>query len=101
MVKQTARKLAWVALTAAMLLWFPLRAEVVFSDDFEDMDLGDDWVMLHDDSVHLGFETRPEFVHSGKASFRITAPNPTGGTKVMHGYEYRESDSWILSLIHI
>ncbi len=84
-----------VTMTLCFGLFSALGAEIIFSEDFEDLDLGEHWEILHEDSAHAGFETRGEFVRSGKASFRLTAPNPTGEAYEIHGYQYRESDSWI------
>jgi hypothetical protein len=85
------------AVTMAVCLMFfsTLRAEIIFSENFEDMDLGEHWEILHDDSVHAGFETRADYVRSGKASYRLTSPAPQGEAYEIHGYQYRESDSWI------
>lgn len=53
----------------------PAAAQVVFSEDFESGSLEGNWIPFHEfgDSITSGFEHRPEYVHSGKASFRLTA----------------------------
>ncbi len=84
-----------IILALCLAVFTGLRAEVIFSEDFEDMDLGESWEILHDDSVHAGFETHAGFVRSGKASFRLTSPTPEGEAYEINGYQYRESDSWI------
>ena len=72
-----------------------LPGETILSEDFESMDLGERWEKLSDDTTRANFETRPEYVRSGKASYRITSPEPVGEGYRIHGYQYRESDSWI------
>jgi hypothetical protein len=73
----------------------PVRPEIILREDFEGLDLGGRWEKLSDDTTKANFETRPEYVRSGKASYRITSPEPEGEAYKIHGYEYRESDSWI------
>jgi hypothetical protein len=65
-------------LTAAfcvMLLFSPANAKVILDEGFESGRLTGDWVYYWEfgDSVNSGWETRPEFVHSGKQSFRLTS----------------------------
>lgn len=51
------------------------RDRVIFSEDFESGSLEGNWVRYFEfgDSITSGFEHRPEYVHSGKASYRLTA----------------------------
>ena len=51
------------------------RAEVILKEDFESGNLTGDWVLYWEfgDSLTSGWETRPEYVRSGKQSFRLTS----------------------------
>lgn len=73
----------------------PAAAEIVLQEDFDDLSLNGKWEKLSEDTTEANFETRPEYVRSGKASYRITAREPEGGSYEIHGYQYREADSWI------
>ena len=60
-----------------------LKAETILVEDFESMDPGECWERLSNDPLRADFETRREFVHSGKVSYRLTTPaheghRPTG-----------------------
>ena len=72
-----------------------LRAEVIRSEDFESGVLGQAWERLSDDTTRADIESRPEFVHSGRCSFRLTSFAHKGPEQKIHGYAYKESDSWI------
>ena len=52
------------------------QCNIVFSEDFESGSLDGNWVPFHEfgNWTTSGFETRPEFVHSGKKSFRLRMP---------------------------
>jgi len=72
-----------------------LGAEVIFREDFESGKLGQQWERLSDDLQRADIESRAANVRSGKYSFRLTSFAVAGEEKVMHGYAYKESDSWI------
>lgn len=48
---------------------------MILDENFDDGVLEGDWVLYHEfgDSLSSGFETRPEYVHSGTKSFRLTS----------------------------
>lgn len=69
--------------------------QVVFREDFESGVLGEKWERYRDDPARGGVETRPEYVHSGKYSYRISAPAFQGEGKSVGGRVLRESDSYI------
>lgn len=69
--------------------------QVVLREDFESGVLGEKWERYRDDPVRGGVETRPEYVHSGKYSYRISAPAFQGEGKSVGGRVLRESDSYI------
>jgi len=73
----------------------PAASQVVLSEDFESGSLGKDWERYKEDSIRGGFETRSEYVHSGKKSYRITTLAYTGEEKIIRGHTYKESDSWL------
>ena len=87
---------AVVTMLMAFALMCPsLRAEVLFTEDFESGELGGKWEVYREGEEYGGFETREEFVHTGGMSYRITGPVPTGEGRMEHGRYYKESDSWI------
>ena len=86
-------------LLAASLFGVSARAEVILREDFESGTLGDRWERYKDDPVLGDFETRPEFVHSGKKSYRSTRPANLGEGRVANGRVVNESDSWIRTWI--
>ncbi|HUU29001.1 MAG TPA: hypothetical protein VM123_14425 [archaeon] len=60
-----------------------LAGEVVFSDDFESGVLAERWEGINSTRPEgLGFETRAEYVHSGKRSLRLTAHENGGNASV-------------------
>ncbi len=73
-----AMQLLAVVITLALLT--PPRAvcETILSEDFESGKLGELWEKNTDDTLRLDFEHRPEYVHSGKASYRVTTLNRDG-----------------------
>ncbi len=72
----------------------PDDSRVVMSEDFESGSLGDGWERYRNDTARGDFEMRPEYVHTGKKSYRLTAL-ATGEGKTIRGRVYRESDSWL------
>jgi len=84
-----------VAMGIGQLCVSPLSAEVIFREDFETGSLGPGWERLSNDPARADIESRPEFVHTGKNSFRLTSFAVEQEEKIMHGYAYKESDSWI------
>lgn len=80
---------------AFVMLSVPARGEIIFSEDFESGSLGGRWEKLSEDPGRGDFEYRSEHVHSGKASFRITSFANRESEKIIKGYAYKESDSWI------
>ena len=91
-------------LLAAIVLYAGLpapnvRAEVIFSEDFESETLGERWEKYRDDPVRADFETQQKFVHSGKKSYRLTRPANLGESKTSDGRVVSESDSWIRTWI--
>lgn len=63
--------------------------QVVFAEDFESGSLEGNWVLYHEfgDSINSGFEHDPLHVHSGKASYRLTAVSRDGdesGSNIMY-----------------
>lgn len=86
-----------MALSIAVLIFniSTLKSETILVEDFESMHLGERWEKLSGDPVRADFETRREFVHSGETSYRLTSPAHEGEAYEIHGYKYKESDSWI------
>ncbi|HUU27172.1 MAG TPA: hypothetical protein VM123_05100 [archaeon] len=73
------------------MVLFSSRAEgrTIFSEDFESGSLEGNWVLYHEfgDSVTSGFEHRPQYVHLGRASYRLTAVDRQGqesGSNIMY-----------------
>ena len=64
----------YLVLLAAGVFFSGARGEVIFSEDFESGSLGEKWERYREGQEYGGFETRAEFVHSGKMSYRVTAP---------------------------
>ena len=79
----------------ALLYTTPLPAETILREDFETDSLSLAWERLSDDPARADIESRPEYVHSGKRSFRLTSFAVQEDEKIIHGYSYKESDSWI------
>ncbi len=65
-------------LVATLLAALPLRAETILREGFESGILGASWERNTTDTTHLNFETRPQYVHSGQTSFRVTTPDRQG-----------------------
>ena len=69
---------------AAFLLSFSLAAacrldaQVILKEGFESGSLGPGWEKNTQDTTRLAFDYRPQYVHSGKASFRVTTFNRDG-----------------------
>ncbi|MBW7995171.1 MAG: hypothetical protein FVQ81_01105 [Candidatus Glassbacteria bacterium] len=84
-----------ILLALAVAVPASVRAETILREDFEDLSLEGKWEKLSGDTTEANFETRPEHVRSGKASYRITALEPEREAYQIHGYQYREADSWI------
>ncbi|HUU28848.1 MAG TPA: hypothetical protein VM123_13640 [archaeon] len=64
-----------------------LRSEVLFTEDFESGSLGQQWEKNTDDPARSDFEYRPQYVHSGKASYRLTTLDRGGkdmGSNIKH-----------------
>jgi hypothetical protein len=80
---------------AAGLFCAAALGQVVFSEDFESGVLGERWEKYSEDPVRGGIETRAQYVHGGKQSYRISAPAFQGEGKTVGGRVLRESDSWI------
>ena len=55
-----------------------LTAEVILRESFESGELGRGWEKNTEDRARLDFEYRPQYVHSGKVSYRITTLNRDG-----------------------
>jgi hypothetical protein len=91
----TATKRLGRALAAAALFCAAAQGQVVFSDDFESGSLGDRWERRSEDPARGGFESRPEFVHGGSKSYRVSSPKFVGEGRNLDGRVLRESDSWI------
>ncbi len=72
----------------------PEDSGVVMSEDFESGSLGDGWERYRNDTARGDFEMRPEYVHTGKKSYRLTAL-ATGEGKTIRGRVFKESDSWL------
>lgn len=70
-----------------------IRAEVILHEDFESGELGSRWERGKEDPARGDFETRPEFVHSGRKSYRLTALAYQGEAKILKGYPYKESST--------
>ncbi|MBW7995122.1 MAG: hypothetical protein FVQ81_00840 [Candidatus Glassbacteria bacterium] len=88
-------RIAISILTALQLAALPLAAEIIIDEGFESGALGDNWERYKNDPERGDFESRPEHVHSGKKSYRITTYAVTGETRLIRGHEYKESDSWL------
>ena len=87
--------LAAAGLIAGLFCSPPEVSWVVLSEDFESGSLGQEWERYRDDPVRGDFETRPEYVHSGKKSYRLTTLAHTGEGEIIRGHVYKESDSWL------
>ncbi|HUU28859.1 MAG TPA: hypothetical protein VM123_13695 [archaeon] len=88
----------FVLLQAALILGlfcYPAASEVILSEDFESGSLGDKWEKYNEDPARGGFETRPDYVHSGKKSYRLTTLAYKGEGEIIRGHAYKQSDSWI------
>lgn len=92
-----ARSFIAAAMLYACLNVPEIRAEVIFSEDFESGTLGERWERYSEDPALSGFEERDSLVHSGKKSFRINAVVSKAKESTSRGHPYRESDSWIRS----
>lgn len=90
----TLLSLARTGLSAGLFCAAAL-GQVVFQEDFESGELGNRWERYSEDPARGGFETRPRYVHSGKKSYRISAPAFQGEGKTAGGRVLRESDSYI------
>ena len=90
----TIPSLAREALAAGLFCAAAL-GQVVLSEDFESGVLGERWEKYSEDPVRGGAETRPQYVHGGKKSYRISAPAFQGEGRTLDGRVLRESDSWI------
>jgi hypothetical protein len=88
-------KLFSLLIMAAVIIYSPIRGEIIFSEDFESGALGEGWEKYRDDPVRAGFETRSPYVHSGGKSYRITSPANVGEGRIVRGRTLKESDSWI------
>ena len=84
-----------LASSAFLLIPVPARSGIIFTEDFESASLGQRWEKLSDDPGRGDFEYRVRHVHSGKASFRITSFANKEPERIIKGYTYKESDSWI------
>ncbi len=85
-----------LAVAALITLLMPNAfGEIVFSEDFESGTLGNRWERYKDDPARGGFETRPEHVHSGKKSYRLTALAFEGEEEILKGHAFKQSDAWI------
>ncbi len=72
-------KFIWLLFILFLVLPISLHAQVLLHEDFESTALNTArWETNVDSSRRGGFETRPEYVHSGKQSFRLTAPENGG-----------------------
>ncbi len=74
--------IACLSLGFFLLLQAELSAqcETIMTEDFESGSLAGKWIPFHEFGSWetSGFERRPEFVHSGKISFRLTATDRGG-----------------------
>jgi len=92
----TARTLFLLAaMLLAGLLAPEAHSEVILSEDFESGALGDRWERYKEDPVLGGFEKRPKYVHSGKKSYRLTAPAYKGEQQILKGHAFKQSDTWL------
>ena len=94
-MKRSSVTMIGILCSAFMFLSVPARGEIIFSEDFESGNLGERWEKLSEDPARADFEYRPRHVHSGNSSFRITSFANKESERIMHGYAYKESDSWI------
>lgn len=53
--------------------------QVILEEGFESGTLGEGWEKNTQDTTRLAFEYRPEYVHSGRASYRVTTLDRQGG----------------------
>jgi hypothetical protein len=83
------------AAAAVALFCAAASGEIILSEDFESDVLHERWEKYRGDPARGGFETRPDYVYSGKKSYRISAPAFQGEGKKLGGRVLRESDSWI------
>ena len=52
--------------------------EIILDEGFESGVLGEGWEKNTEDTLRLDFERRPEYVHSGKASYRVSVLDMDG-----------------------
>jgi len=81
MAGRSMRKMVFpliIALSLSLIHAYSGFAETILSEGFESGVLGEGWEKNTDDTLRLAFERRPEYVHSGKASYRVSIQNLDG-----------------------
>ncbi len=75
-----ARAVPLLTAVLALTLLAPTGAacETILRQDFESGELGEGWEKNTEDTLRLDFEHRPRYVHSGKASYRVTTLDRDG-----------------------